>query len=1014
MTGIEADPWAWAREEEVAATPDPTGNEVTVVVVAHDGDAWLPALLTALDQGTYPVGEVLAVDAGSTDGTAEILEQARRDGRVDRIIDTPASTFGEAVATALAECPPQTPWIWFLHDDAVPAPEALERLVVRGRTDPVPAAVTPLLLTPRRRGVGSVISELGVTVSRAGSVMSAETSGVIDQGQLETREVLGGSSCGLLVRTRAWTESGGFAADLPAAVQGLDLGARLARSGHSVVTEPSARIQHAEASVRGVRAGARADPAVERRAYGLGFDALLRGRPGALVPTAFGSAGTALRLLLGKDVDGVSEERAAFAAWRAGKPWRRASARRFGALPDRSVAALRPTRRDALRRAVDDLGSRITEWNSPADARGDLGIDQLTGDDFSGSALEGHRRRLPPWALVTLALTLLAVVSSRHLLGLAPLRGPQLLPAPASPTGTLHAYLDPIAGLPVGTGGPWSALMWVGSLPLLGWTDGLVSLVILGCVPATFLVTHRLLRAMTGDAVVAVLGGLAVAMAPAVVGAVGTGQLGACLGLIVGIIVAGQWWRWWTAGLTWGGAARVGIMVLVLTAFAPVPGILAWLTTIVLALLRRAGARPVLALAGPLLLLPGDWAPMMVSFPGRLLTGIAPVLAPDQVVPWWQLLLARPGSAHLPPLWLSAALIGLLWMMAVLGSIRQRGTSAWALAAAAGFGLAAVAVSRTPVAVPPADLAVPQGTELVLAMVAALVLAAGLGFAGLGERMRAEAFGARQVGTVAAAVAVGGAVILGAAWWVGWGAAPLERREVGAVPAFIAKDAARGFTRTLAMTERNGTLTWAVQEGTLPRLGDAERGLAFSGDPALNALAGEVAQRIAHGGADEEIVPDLQTLGIGSIWVDGGADTLRVDIDNIPGMGTGSVDGDTATWVVPEGGRVQIRTGEALTRLDPDRPVPRGERDRVLVLAEPADPRWRVTVDGVVLETIGGTGPPTFALGEREGRLVTALAVPEPWWAWVQAGGLLLLVVLAAPSLRPERPASPRSGRRGL
>ncbi|MFV0406695.1 MAG: glycosyltransferase family 2 protein [Propioniciclava sp.] len=1027
MTDIE-DPWAWAhREEPEIALPADT--EVTLVLVAHDGAAWLPDLVSALERSIYRPQRTVAINAGSQDASGDLLKSAVAAGVVDEVREVAASSFGGAVEAAFPAGLPTTGWLWFLHDDAKPAPDALLQLVARATTDlestpaesaagsvrpPRPSAVVPLLLAPRRHGVGALIAELGETVTTAGVVTSAETGGVIDQGQLESQPVLGGSTCGLLVSAAAWTDVSGFAADLPSSVQGVDLGARLTRHGGIVVTEPRAKISHVEASSRGLRGEDPSQSTVERRAYGLGFNAALRGRAGGRIATALASGSASLGHLLSKDAGALGEERAAFRRWVHSREQRVAIAQRFAALPSGDVVRLRPTRWDGLSRAADDLGGRLGSWTAAlGDRSTDLGLDNLLGDDLSGSALEGRSRRWPLWVLMLAVLLVLAAVSVRHAYGLAPLVGPQLLPVPATWTDELWAYLDPVAGS-AGGGAPWSAFVWLGALPFFGWTDALVTVLLVGCVPMAFVLGRWVLDQVIDDAVVASLGGVFLGLAPILVGAPGAGQLGAVVSYLLLLIVAGQVSHWWRTGQTWGGAARLGIALMVLVAFTPLLGGVAWLVTNVVAWRRPAGARVVLALGGPLLLAISPWSLLMLEFPGRLLTGIAPALAPEAVPDWWALLLGRPLAEAVPPWWLSLVVVGVLWAWALLAALRRPGMSGWSLAAASGFLAVGVAISRTAVPIPPDDVAVPQATEWVLAMIAALVLAAASGVAGLGERLQGEAFGMRQIAIAAGVVVVAGCVGLTAVWWAGWGLGNLDRRAPITVPPFIARDSERGLARVLTLVSENDTVSWAVHEGDFARLGDAERGLVFSGDAEMRDLAASVVSRLVQGTADDRLVPDLQRLGVGYVWVRGVTERLRVDIANTPGIGVGSVERDTATWVVPEGGRTYIQGEGQRTRVDPQQPIPAGSADRTLTLAEAQDPRWTVTVDGARLSGVTEAAHPSFQLGERTGPVTVALTAGSSWWIWVQAGGLLLLVIAAAPTLRPERPRSGRTGRRGI
>src|SRR3954466_2475953 len=74
---------------------------VVAVLVAHDGERWLPRALRSLAEQTHPPDVVVAVDTGSTDASPALLRAALSENRVH---SAPRSTgFGAAVALGLAE-----------------------------------------------------------------------------------------------------------------------------------------------------------------------------------------------------------------------------------------------------------------------------------------------------------------------------------------------------------------------------------------------------------------------------------------------------------------------------------------------------------------------------------------------------------------------------------------------------------------------------------------------------------------------------------------------------------------------------------------------------------------------------------------------------------------------------------------------------------------------------------------------------------------------------------------------
>src|SRR5437879_4145742 len=88
------------RRPERRRTPRATPKlsvDVTAVLVAHDGAAWLPEVLGALAASTRVPTRVVCVDTGSTDGSAELMEAA-----FGEVLRLPRTTgYGEAVARGL-------------------------------------------------------------------------------------------------------------------------------------------------------------------------------------------------------------------------------------------------------------------------------------------------------------------------------------------------------------------------------------------------------------------------------------------------------------------------------------------------------------------------------------------------------------------------------------------------------------------------------------------------------------------------------------------------------------------------------------------------------------------------------------------------------------------------------------------------------------------------------------------------------------------------------------------------
>ena len=140
---------------------------VTAVLVSRDGGRWLTAALDAVAAQTHRPDLLLAVDTGSTDGSADLLRERLAPGAVTDA--PPDSGFGDAVTTALAAAPAagtgHDDWVWLLHDDCAPAPDALEQLLAVAADRPHADVLGPKLREwPSLRR----LLEVGLTITGTG------------------------------------------------------------------------------------------------------------------------------------------------------------------------------------------------------------------------------------------------------------------------------------------------------------------------------------------------------------------------------------------------------------------------------------------------------------------------------------------------------------------------------------------------------------------------------------------------------------------------------------------------------------------------------------------------------------------------------------------------------------------------------------------------------------------------------------------------------------------------------
>ncbi len=230
---------------------------VTAVVVSRGPTPYLAETLDALAGQRRAPQRVLLVDAapGPRDA-AELGSFAARLTVPVVLLATPGvRTFGGAVRAALAAQEPGAAeldgWLWLLHDDSAPEPDALAELlaaVERAPSVAIAGAKQHSWDAPAR------VVEAGVTTSRFGRRMTGIDAPEPDQGQHDAREdVLGVGTAGALVRRDVWEELGGTDPSLGPFGDGLDLSRRARLAGHRVVVVPTAVVRHARAASEGGR-----------------------------------------------------------------------------------------------------------------------------------------------------------------------------------------------------------------------------------------------------------------------------------------------------------------------------------------------------------------------------------------------------------------------------------------------------------------------------------------------------------------------------------------------------------------------------------------------------------------------------------------------------------------------------------------------------------------------------------------------------------------------------------------
>lgn len=233
-------------------------------MVSHDGGDFLPRTLAALAAQTRPADTCIGVDTGSRDHSAALLEQAFGTANVT-VFNQARSGMGAAVQAGLSAlaaggdgggdgasgrragsgtpaAPAAAEWIWLLHDDAAPAPEALAELLhaVERAPSVTVAGCKQLDWHSERR-----LIDVGLSTSRWAERLTLIDADELDQGQYDGRsDTFAVNSAGMLVRRDVWEDLRGFDPALPGTGDDVDFCWRNRLAGHRVVVVPSARMLH--------------------------------------------------------------------------------------------------------------------------------------------------------------------------------------------------------------------------------------------------------------------------------------------------------------------------------------------------------------------------------------------------------------------------------------------------------------------------------------------------------------------------------------------------------------------------------------------------------------------------------------------------------------------------------------------------------------------------------------------------------------------------------------------------
>ena len=222
MSSRMADVSTRIAADDPIAVPPPAVPRIKVIVTMVEGTDIDAALATVRRQVYEGVDEVAV--AGS--GDLELPEDVES-----------VSGLEEAIASATSE----TDYLWILHSDARPRPDALLALVNELEASEASLGGSKVLVA----GTRDVLESIGSATDVFGEPFSGLEEGEIDLQQYDVvREVAFVSSVSMLVRRDLAQGLGGLDPELRPGAAGLDFSQRVRLAGGRVIVIPSSEVYH--------------------------------------------------------------------------------------------------------------------------------------------------------------------------------------------------------------------------------------------------------------------------------------------------------------------------------------------------------------------------------------------------------------------------------------------------------------------------------------------------------------------------------------------------------------------------------------------------------------------------------------------------------------------------------------------------------------------------------------------------------------------------------------------------
>jgi GT2 family glycosyltransferase len=230
--------------------PDSPGGIVSVIVVNWNRKELLRACLESLSKQSGVQIEIIVVDNGSTDGSAEMVENCSLPIKLIRNAENRG--FCEANNQGFAAANGE--WIALLNNDAEAEPNWLASMVAAVRSDPTIGMIASKILVWEDP---TIIDKTGHLIYLDGQ-NRGRGSGQRDVGQFDrVEEVLWPDGCAAMYKRDMIRQIGGFDEDFFAYGDDAELGLRGRIAGWKCVYAPGAVVKHHRGATLGVLSTAR-------------------------------------------------------------------------------------------------------------------------------------------------------------------------------------------------------------------------------------------------------------------------------------------------------------------------------------------------------------------------------------------------------------------------------------------------------------------------------------------------------------------------------------------------------------------------------------------------------------------------------------------------------------------------------------------------------------------------------------------------------------------------------------